>query len=206
MVLLQGVYDSTSQHQNSAHLPQGNASSSFTQLLQTCLGPRLYFYIAVVNSCSCLCLKILGNKLIRFCMLSQTAWLMPVGILSTLILGSFRLRVSAPIQHKPFGQGMLPLALGSALWCTHEVRSSRTPSGCEFSRAVGLTLDKIICQRAGTANWRLGLCAEHCLPKEKKHKLIRNIIFFHAEKQTLNDSICHFHLHPVPLAGFRSLR
>lgn len=117
MVLLQAAYDSTSQHQHSAHLPQGNASSIFTQLLQTCLGPRLYFYIAVVNSCSWLCLKILRNKLIHFCMLSQPACLMPVGIRSTLILGSFRLRVSAPTQHKPLGQEMLPPALGSVLWC-----------------------------------------------------------------------------------------
>lgn len=118
MVLLQVAYDSTSQHQHAAHLPQGNASSIFTQLLQTCLGPRLYFYIAVVNSCSWLCLKILRNKLIHFCMLSQPACLMPVGIRSTLILGSFRLRVSAPTQHKPLGQEMLPPALGSVLWCT----------------------------------------------------------------------------------------
>lgn len=61
----------------------------------------------------------------------------------------------------------------------HKLRSSRTPSGSEFSRAVSLTLDKIICQRPGTANWRLRLCAEHYLPKERKktHTNLSEILF-----------------------------
>ena len=92
------VYDGTSQHQNSADILQGNASSNSTELLQTCLGPKRYFYIAAVNSCSCLCLKILGNKLIHFCTLFQSACLMPVHIFRGLILDSFRLRVQPQRQ------------------------------------------------------------------------------------------------------------
>lgn len=87
------MYDSTSQHQNSADLLQGNASSNCTELLRTCLGPKRYFYIAVVNSCSCLCLKILGNKLIHFYTLFQPAQLMPAHIFRGLILDSFILNV-----------------------------------------------------------------------------------------------------------------